>query len=142
MLSQLSFLKEELSSLVEIGGTTYRRTSDGTCYHEETPGGVVNCLESARRVRTRLLIVLGNVQTGEVWDADRCYVGRSTGLAKIPLVIHRSNSLGGGALLDHCVVAIRRSDAHRWPEWWYIHPKIDRTSLEMAIQDKSLYIRG
>lgn len=33
-------------------------------------------------------------------------VGKSTGTQPIPLLVHNSRSLGGGGLLDHCIVKI------------------------------------
>ena len=35
-----------------------------------------------------------------------CYLSRSTGTSKIPLIIHNIRSAGGGAILDDCIVKI------------------------------------
>lgn len=142
MQALLSLLKEELSSLVDINGHTYRRSFEGTRYHESTSGVVVNVLESARRCRNRYLVVYGNAETGEIWDAERCYIGRSTGPAKIPLCIYRSNSVGGAALLDHRVVGIRPSAGWHRACWNYLHHKVDQEKLEESIKNRTLLIRG
>jgi hypothetical protein len=34
------------------------------------------------------------------------YVGNSMGPLRVPLLIHNRRSLGGGAVLDHCIVRI------------------------------------
>jgi hypothetical protein len=58
---------------------------------------------------TRVRIFLGDAKTGKDW-LEVCdtigYIGRSTGNVKIPLMIRRKDSLGGGAILDHCIVKI------------------------------------
>lgn len=37
------------------------------------------------------------------------YVGRSTGPIKVPLLIHNRRSLGGPAILDHCIIGVRET---------------------------------
>lgn len=63
------------------------------------------CGNRSQRVR----IFLGDTDTGK--DCFECYdtigyIGRSTGTIKIPLMVATSRSLGGGAILDHCIVKI------------------------------------
>lgn len=89
---------------------------DGTHYHAGTPDVVIDILERSRRERLRIVITYGNTATGEVWEdatPNRGYVGRSTGNMKIPLLIRTGRSLGGEALLDHCIVRIRESKGGR-----------------------------
>lgn len=79
----------------------------GTYYHEETPLEVCDILEESRISRTRIKIFYGDAKTGKEWgDTFSGVVGRSTGSIKIPLEIKTSRSLGGGALLDNCIVKI------------------------------------
>ena len=83
--------------------------TNGTSYHEETSAEMVELLEHLRSNRTRCRFHWGDVKTGQDWG-DVYHVtgriGRSMGALKIPLLIHNARSMGGGALLDHCVVKI------------------------------------
>lgn len=85
---------------------------NGTSYHIETPVAVVQVLERARQNRTRIHVSYGDATTGrdwlEEWDITG-FVGRSIGPVKVPLLIANRRSLGGGAILDHCIVRIRLS---------------------------------
>ena len=84
---------------------------NGTTFHDETPIAVCNILNdtiSSRRLK-RIRIFFGDKETGKDWNEfydNIGYVGRSTGLIKIPLMIHNTRSTGGGAILDHCIVKI------------------------------------
>ena len=84
---------------------------NGTTFHTETPIAVCNILNDAisSRLSKRIRIFFGDKETGKDWNEfyDTIgYVGRSTGLIKIPLMIHNTRSTGGGAILDHCIVKI------------------------------------
>lgn len=84
----------------------------GTSYDTRTARGIIEVLERARKAtrRMRLKIFYGDIRTGEAWgDVERCYIGRSTGSVKIPLVIYRRNSTGGSGLCEHCIVRIESS---------------------------------
>jgi hypothetical protein len=82
---------------------------NGTCYHLETSQEMINLLERLRNDQTRVRFHWGNPRSGKDWNdindvAGR--IGRSTGTYKIPLLIANNRSMGGGALLDHCIVKI------------------------------------
>ena len=84
---------------------------NGTTFHDETPIAVCNILNDAisSRLSKRIRIFFGDKETGKDWNEfyDTIgYVGRSSGLIKIPLMIHNTRSTGGGAILDHCIVKI------------------------------------
>ena len=84
---------------------------NGTTFHAETPIEVCNILNDAISSihSKRIRIFLGDRETGKDWNEFHDtigYVGRSTGLIKIPLMIHNTRSVGGGAILDHCIVKI------------------------------------
>ena len=84
---------------------------NGTTFHDETPITVCNILNDAisSRLSKRIRIFFGDKETGKDWNEfydNIGYVGRSTGLIKIPLMIHNTRSTGGGAILDHCIVKI------------------------------------
>jgi hypothetical protein len=89
---------------------------NGTSYHAETPAAVIEILERARQNRTRLHVSYGDRTSGLDWleefDAHG-YVGRSMGPVKVPLLIANRRSMGGGAMLDHCIVRIRASAGGR-----------------------------
>lgn len=102
---------------------------NGTSYHDETPDEVIRVLESARQNRTRLHISLGDQQTGRDWLEEfetHGYVGRSMGPMKVPLLVSNTRSLGGGAILDHCIVRIRTSAGGRvlWQHPSYHHGQL------------------
>ena len=88
---------------------TYKITN-GTSYCERTPEEVVRVLENARQNCTRLHVSFGGTDSGEDW-LEECYVvgyvGRSMGPTKVPLLVVKCRSTGGGAMLDHCIVRIR-----------------------------------
>lgn len=82
---------------------------NGTYYHESTADAVVKALEDCRNSKYdfRFKITYGYPETGEAWgDVETGYIGRSTGSIKVPLIIHSNRSLGGPALLDHCILKI------------------------------------
>lgn len=89
---------------------------NGTSYHTETPAAVIEVLERARQNRTRIHVSYGDRTSGLDWleefDAHG-YVGRSIGPIKVPLLVANRRSLGGGAILDHCIVRIRSSAGGR-----------------------------
>jgi len=92
-------------------------------FHKDTPQQVKDVLklfnESFRSDRLR--IWYGDTATGEAWCEEHNvigYIGNSTGESKIPLLINNSRSMGGDALLDHCIVAIKDTTGR----WRYKHP--------------------
>ena len=92
--------------ITDSRGITYKIFGD-TAYNIDTPDIIVNILEKARTSRAyRLKFYYGDNKTGTLWGEEIGYVGRSTESIKIPLVIFNSRSLGGPALLDHCIVKI------------------------------------
>lgn len=104
-----------IENLEVINGQTYKNIG-GTFYHAETRDKVIEILESARIDRERIRVYFGDTQTGKDWGEVNDvtgYVGRSTGPIKIPLLVHNSRSMGGGALLDHCIVKIETTKGKR-----------------------------
>lgn len=105
---------------------------NGTSYHDETPDAVIRILENARVNRTRLHISLGDTDSGKDWLEEfetHGYVGRSIGPVKVPLLIANRRSLGGGAILDHCIVRIRLTTGRQTVLWQ--HPKYHHGELEI-----------
>jgi hypothetical protein len=92
------------------------RVVDGTTYKKSTSGRIIAILEQSRLSRKRLILVYGDVATGKPWESatpERGHVGRSTGTSKIPLLIRTKRSMGGEAILDHCIIQIRESKGGR-----------------------------
>jgi len=89
----------------------YRKVN-GIYYHKATPDVVVQALEQARARRQRIRIYLGDVTTGRDWLEEHDIegtIGNSMGPLRIPLLIHSRRSHGGPALLDHCIIRIKRT---------------------------------
>lgn len=85
---------------------------DGTHYHAETHVEVVRVLEAVRHSQRRIRLVLGDPKTGKDWNEQfdvTGYIGRSMGPTKVPLLIHNRRSLGGHAILDHCIIGVRET---------------------------------
>lgn len=91
------------------GTNKYKITEGGTAYHIDTPDELVAILERLRASGTRIKLDYGDTSTGESWDEQfdiTGTLGRSNGQFKVPLLIHNARSWGGGAILDHCIIAI------------------------------------
>ncbi len=109
---------------------------NGTSYHTDTPDDVVRVLEDARKSRTRLHISLGETnnsrgKVGRDWLEEfdtHGYIGRSIGPVKVPLLLANRRSIGGGAILDHCIVRIRESAGG---QVLYQHPDYHHGYLEI-----------
>lgn len=98
------------------GTNKYKTTESGTAYHIDTDDNIVEILEDLRADNTRVRFHWGDVKTGKDWGDTydiKGTIGRSTGEIKIPLLIHNSRSMGGGAILDHCIVKITTTKGNR-----------------------------
>jgi predicted outer membrane repeat protein len=83
---------------------------NGTSYNVKTPEFMVKILDRIYRQQIRVRFHWGNMQTGEDWGdvydvSGR--IGRSTGIYKVPLLIHNKGSTGGGAISTDSIVMIR-----------------------------------
>jgi hypothetical protein len=113
---------------------------NGTSYDDRTPDAVVSVLEHARLNRTRLHISLGDTETGRDWLDEfetYGYVGRSSGTIKVPLMIANRRSIGGGAILDHCIVRIRTSAGGRV---LFQHPRYHHGQIEVRQKPEPLIL--
>ncbi|WP_152437801.1 MULTISPECIES: hypothetical protein [unclassified Marinobacter] len=90
-------------------------------FHCETVTAVRKAILSVYNSGARVRVWLGDINTGVAWPEENDlmgYIGRSTGQIKIPLLIANKRSLGGGGLLDHCIVRIDTTDG----QTVYKHP--------------------
>lgn len=97
----------------------------GTYYHKETSDKIAHILDNYRLSRQRIRLVYGDVKTGKSWHGIYDVagtIGRSTGVQPIPILLNNVRSMGGGAILDHCIIAIRYSN-RKEGGWIYRHPK-------------------
>ena len=97
-------------SIKTFKGKKYKVYND-IYYHINTPDRVIGILNNAYLNDTRLKIYYGDVKTGKLWgDVATGYIGRSTGIIKIPLNIYNKRSQGGAGILDNCIVKIEYSN--------------------------------
>lgn len=81
--------------------------NDATTYHSETNPHVIGILENVRKSGVRVRLQYGDVKTGKDWgEYEKGTIGRSMGPTRVPLLIKTRRSLGGAAILDHCIVKI------------------------------------
>lgn len=130
---------EKITENLSNGKTVvYKKLESGTCYHEETPKEVCRVLENLQNNRSRIRVWYG--QGGVSWNEENDtigYIGRSTGNIKIPLLVHNSRSIGGGALLDHCIVKIVDTKSGNT---LYEHPKF--TQANFTTKNNAVFIDG
>lgn len=83
-----------------------------TWFNRNTPEKVRWALERARINCWTVRLWLGDSTTGKPWLEEHGVVGRirrSGGLLKVPILIERGgDGLGGGAILDNCVVRVEQ----------------------------------
>lgn len=92
-----------------------------TQFHADTPQEVKNILRDYCHTGKRLRLFFGDTQTGRDWAEEKEVigtVGNSTGNddCKIPILLANRRSMGGGAILDHCIVRIIDTKSKR--ELW------------------------
>ena len=94
-----------------------------THFHEETTEQVKRVLLHAQANRLRIRLFYGDKDTGKSWheENDVCgYIGNTTGSQKHAILRYNSRSIGGGMILDHCIVAIQCGK-----EYLYKHENFD-----------------
>lgn len=82
-------------------------------FHKDTPLQVCDAIALAYARQLRVRIWLGDTETGTAWMEEHDVVGtigRSTGQRKVPLLLERKTSVGGAAILTHCIVRLDRTD--------------------------------
>lgn len=105
---------------------------NGTSYHIDTPKLVIDVLEHVRHSGQRVRLFYGDTDTGASWCDEYDIIGtigRSTGRVSIPLMIASRRSLGGPAILDHCIVKIIDVASKRV---LYQHPKFHQPNYTIG----------
>lgn len=106
---------------MEINTEKYNDTNykvcNGTFYHCQTDDEMVLLLEKIRLNKTRVRFHWGDTQTGKDWGDIfdvKGRLGRSMGIIKVPILLYSNRSMGGSAILDHCIVKIQETtNLHR-----------------------------
>ena len=78
-------------------------------FSDKTNEKVKQVLTSCYNRKNRIRVVYGDVNTGISWLDDYevlGYVGKSTGIKPIPLLINNSRSTGGGGILTDSILKI------------------------------------
>lgn len=112
-----------------------------TWFHDNTPAAVRQVLEAARLSKRKVRIYCGDID-GRSWLGEFevvGYIGRSTGLMKIPLLI-APRAHGGPALLDSHIVRIQ--DAATKKDL-YSHPAfhVPRMAVTVTRKDDAAYAK-
>lgn len=117
---------------------TYQESAIGTSYHKDTPQIVCRVLDAAIKSGQRLRVYYGDKETGKSWGEEFDTIGRvsrSMGPVKIPILVKTSRSLGGGGILDHCIIGIQSS-----PQCWlYRHPNLNLGQWTWEEENSSEY---
>jgi len=101
----------------------------GLFFPENTPERVKSVLTTAREMRQRIRIYYGDIATGRSWNEESDIigkVGRSTGSIKIPILLQKSNSTGGGEIMSNSIVRIDSTDGYKL----YQHPTFSQSKFE------------
>lgn len=135
------------------GNTTKYQLIEGgkelpIAYHLQTSQAVINAMESARKSRTRVRIYIGDVNTGKCWNEEHDisgYIGLSKGReAMYPILVNNARSLGGGGMLDHCIIKIKESASGRvlYQAGNFIQPIVDVKPSTQDGYTYAVYIDG
>lgn len=133
--------------------TTYKLIEDGNdlpiAYHIETPDELVTVLEHLRKNKTRIKLHYGDVKTGKDWNEENDVMG-TIGLtrghkARFPILLNNARSMGGGTILDHCIIKIRHTKGG-WDVIWraknYKQPQILVVPSDLPQYQAALEIDG
>ena len=123
----------------EFNGKIYK-IANGTFYNSDTPDDVIKILEDSRINKKRIRIFLGDTETGKDWTEYYDTIGiieRSNGKIKIPILIKNRQSLGGSAILDHCIIKITIDK-----QVVYQHPEYHLPVFEIKESDDVLKEKG
>ena len=101
-----------MNTIQTVNGKNYIVTESNTFYNEKTKVEVINILEKIRYRGERIQIFYGDTETGKNWNEEYDTfgtIGKSSGRVNMPLLIANKKSIGGGAILTNCIIAIKQS---------------------------------
>lgn len=130
-----------------INGKTYKVANNGTYYNKDTKNAVIEVLENCQRRNIRIQVFYGDALTGRDWNEQYDtigYISRSMGPVKIPLMLRTKHSLGGGGLLDNCILKIRDTATRQvlYVADNYQQPKVDIIPSDMSEYAYNTVING
>ncbi|MFZ4582578.1 MAG: hypothetical protein ACOYM7_08000 [Paludibacter sp.] len=99
---------------------------DQFSFTSDTDIKVMHVINQLFKNKFRFRLWYGDTETGESWSEEYDTigtVGRSTGTVKIPLLIKRSNSYGGMAILTGSIIKIVNIETGFA---LYVHPKFNQ----------------
>lgn len=114
----------------------------GFFFNEKTAPQVQNAIKHAHAHGLRVRVFLGDPETGEAWPEEwdvMGTIGRSMGPQKIPLLINNRRSMGGGGLLDSCIVGLALTNGGGW---LYKHPAFNPGTWETVPAVSPGYCEG
>ena len=96
----------------------------------KTNSKVIEAIDNVINTGIRIRFWYGDDETGCSWVEENDTIGtigRSTGDYKIPLLIKNKRSLGGGAILTHCIVKLVDISNNKV---LYVHPKFSLPEID------------
>lgn len=146
--------KKEL--LLSNGNTLYYKVVDGTYFNyaiklkdgsyeerdEQEMEKVIFALSNALHTKRRVRIWYGDVNTGRSWNEEYDvvgYIGRSCGEYKEPLIIAKSNSYGGPAILTDRIIRIDDIESKRvvYKQYnFHVEPMTKVKTTDKSLLDK------
>jgi len=101
--------------------TTYQLIEDGgnlpIAYNEKTSQKVIDALEHCRKNNIRIKLYYGDIETGMDWHEENGVIGYirlSRGFdARFPILVYNARSMGGGVIIDHCIIRITTSSGKK-----------------------------
>jgi len=79
-------------------------------FSNETPPQLIQVILGLIESKKRITLDYGNTKTGESWNEDygvTGYLSLTTGQIKGVILVYNARSLGGGIILDHCILSIK-----------------------------------
>ena len=130
------------------------RIFNGTAYSINIDEKCMKVLDKLIKNGRRVRLFLGDPNTGNDW-CERFdvlgYIGRSTGEYKIPLLIAKSNSMGGPGILDGNILKIvdtrtkevlYQNDKYKVPTFKIVEDGDGKYSLKRTDKNNEIYFTG
>lgn len=112
----------------------YKSTWFGEKTAQKVKDIIVNAIASKQRIR----VFYGDISTGLCWLEEHDIIGtigRSTGSQKIPLLLHKTTSMGGCPLLDEAIVKITIDKKVVYQHPSFHIPKLTATGKDVLFEN-------